>query len=84
MSQLGLWSDATGYKVDRIGKLFAKKGVPVELETLLRFCNESKRQENKDKWALDAYKCAARGQLAQWIQQYIKQIYSNKQKSTSR
>lgn len=70
-SNMGLWTDATGYQAKRVAKFFIKKHSESEVMTVVDYCNQKHQQMNLDLWAYEAYRCATAGRMGIWLREYM-------------
>nr|AYN70653.1 odorant-binding protein 99d [Bactrocera minax] len=70
-SNMGLWTDATGYNSKRVAKFFIKEHNENEVMTVVDYCNQKHQQADLDLWAFEAYRCATAGRMGIWLREYV-------------
>nr|QKN21342.1 odorant-binding protein [Bactrocera dorsalis] len=70
-SNMGLWTDASGYQAKRVAKFFIKEHNENEVMTVVDYCNQKHQQADLDLWAYEAYRCATAGRMGIWLREYV-------------
>ncbi|XP_039948024.1 uncharacterized protein LOC120766521 [Bactrocera tryoni] len=70
-SNMGLWTDGSGYQAKRVAKFFIKEHNENEVMTVVDYCNQKHQQTDLDLWAYEAYRCATAGRMGIWLREYV-------------